>query len=298
MIWTRIAQKKIESNVNFLKVNLYEVLSMTVNLLIKLEKDGKLCVYENRRKILKDRKKLTEIFVEELHKPENLYTEKFENLSKFIKHQSQKHTIYLYFIYYRIANLFFISSIIYYLHHYTYSFRSTYNCAVPFSPEMSRKTQEVWEMVSCNISGVHVRKYITDIWIVAYVFVLIAGVTGSYLDLGRRVDAYYLLKMAEPVLDCEIIECSMSPCQTKSIANISDLTVLLMLADKSFSTNKVMSMCNRAKHLLLMEKTKRKRKELEHAAFIYNLSSIILWHKKEKYRAFFTTTRTILINLI
>ena len=51
-----------------------------------------------------------------------------------------------------------------------------------------------------------------------------------YLDLGRRIDAYYLLKMAEPVLDYDVIECSMSPFQTKSIANISDLTVLLMLA--------------------------------------------------------------------
>ena len=101
-------------------------------------------------------------------------------------------------------------------------------------------------MVSCTIDGVIVRRYVSVIWCLCNMFLLVAGIMGTVNEIMSAKNASSLLKITEPI--CKHgLEVDGNEMNTEnSFIGVNDLHILLMLAKHNFGSNKIMSMCLQA----------------------------------------------------
>lgn len=291
MIWTRVAATAVQPQVEFLISGITEAMDITVGTLLELHKDKKL-VREKRttrlgvdgapvREIVSVERML-ELFYEKFsdaEEKEKLMT-KFTTLQKFVRAKVTCSKLVTHFLIYRSANILSLVGVTIALYEWSLkNTKSNFNCLVPFSSTDIPEQQQVYELLSCNINGVIVRQYITEIWCLANVFLIVAGILGTIGDFNSAKDSSSLLKITEPICEHKISYEDWT-LNGNSWIGLNDLHILLMLAKRNVGAKKVVAMCLRANEMMryLGEDI-----EGQNGPYLRQLAGQLLWTNDEKF---------------
>lgn len=289
LVWTRLAQTNVQPQTEFLVSGLREAMGMTIQSLMRLHKEEKLV--ENKtdhngnvfKRNIASPHTIYMHFEEEYEKQAENLGAKFSTFTSFVRAKAKQNNIVRQFFVYRLANM--LSLIVSSILLYRFSLKSTraqFNCMCPFSPSDLDEADQVYEMVSCNINGVIVRQYMTWIWLIANIFLLLAGLFGTANDLLSAKNASTVLKITEPICRHNM-DAAMD--KTPGITGLNDLHILLMLAKHNFGHNSIIAMCLQANTMMRFLGEDKLTGRDRNGPYLRQLASQISWHIEEELDA-------------